>query len=159
MAAASTTPSRAIRSSEDGERQRATLRPGRDRDLTAALHVEHRHQVHVHADRDGGIAAGEAARRDDEVVYGVDAEAAELHWDGRREVAGSLERVDRLEGIAAVAVVLRRVAGELPGELFGDRHEAGAGVRMGFEFDGHGDPRAQPVVTSSATGTPLVTMS
>ena len=61
----------------------------------------------------------------------TDAEAAELHLDGRCEVAGSLERVNRLEGIAAVAVVLCRMVGKLPGELFGDRHEAGAGVRIG----------------------------
>ena len=156
-----------------GEAAGAALRPGRDRHLAAALHVEHRDQVHVHADRDGGVAARQAARRHDEVVRGVDAEPAELDGDGRREVAGGLERVDRLEGIAAVAVVLRRAGGELPGELLGDRHEAGAGVGVGCEFDGHGGshrsrPRperpatgaaAQPVVTSMATGTPLVTMS
>ena len=99
------------------------------------------------------------ACRDDEVVCGVDAEATELHRDGRGEITGRLERVDRLEGVAAVAVVLGRVAGKLPGELCGDRYEAGAGVRIGFEFDGHGDPRAQSVVRFSATGTPLVTMS
>ena len=118
-----------------GEAPRAALRPGRDRDLATALHVEHRDQVHVHADRDRGVAAREAARRDDEVVRGVDAEPAELDGDRRREVAGGLERVDRLERVAAVAVVLGRVGGELPGELLGDRHEAGAGVGMGCEFD------------------------
>ena len=33
--------------------------------------------------------------------------------------------------------MLRRVGGELSGELLGDRHEAGAGVRTGSELDGH----------------------
>ena len=44
-----------------GEAACAALRPGRDRDLATALHVEHRDQVHVHADRDGGVAARQAA--------------------------------------------------------------------------------------------------
>ena len=121
-----------------GEAAGAALRPGGDRDLATALHVEHRDEVHVHADRDGGVAARQAARRDDEVVRGRDAEPAELDRDGRREVAGGLERVDRLEGVGAVAVVLGRAGGELLGELLGDRHEAGAGVGMGCEFDRHG---------------------
>jgi hypothetical protein len=47
------------------------------------------------------------------------------------------------------------VGGELLGELLGDRHEPGAGVGDGSELDGHG----HAVVTSSATGTPLVSMS
>ena len=179
MAAASTTPSRAICSSDGGEAAGAALCPGGDGDLAAALHVEHRDEVHVHADRDGGVAARQAARRDDEVVRGRDAEPAELDGDGRREVAGGLERVDRLEGVGAVAVVLGCAGGELLGELLGDRHEAGAGVGVGCEFDRHGgspirsscDPwpergsghgracEPQSVVTSTATGTPLVTMS
>ena len=39
----------------------ATLRPGRDRDLAPALHVVHCDEVHVDADRDGGVAARQAA--------------------------------------------------------------------------------------------------
>ena len=47
------------------------------------------------------------------VVRGGDAEPTELDGDGRCEVAGGLERVDRLERIAAVAVVLGGAGGEL----------------------------------------------
>ena len=65
-------------------------------------------------------------------MRGGDAEPTELDGDGRREVAGGLERVDRLEGEGAVAVVLGRASGELVGELLGDRHEAGAGGRYGL---------------------------
>jgi hypothetical protein len=43
------------------ERACAPLGAGRDRDLPAALHVEHRDEVHVHADRDRGVAASQAA--------------------------------------------------------------------------------------------------
>ena len=42
-----------------------------------------------------------------------DAEPTELDGDGRGEVAGGLERVDRLERVAAVAVVLGGAGGEL----------------------------------------------
>ena len=79
--------------------------------------------------------ASPRARRldgDDQVVRGGDAEPTELDRDGRREVAGGLERVDRLERVAAVAVVLGCAGGELRRELLGDRHQAGAGVRYGL---------------------------
>jgi hypothetical protein len=127
------------------------LGPGGDRPRAAALHVQHRNQVHVHADRDGGVAARETTRRDDEVVRGVDAEPAELGGDGRGEDAGGLEDVDRLEGVGAGVVVLGRAGGELAGELLGDGNEAGSGVSTGFEFDGHGgisvrSQRARPEI-------------
>ena len=112
--------------------------------------------MHVHADRDGGVAAPQAARSDDQVVRGRHAEPAELDGDGRPEVTGGLERLDRLERVAAVAVVFGRVDGEPRGELLGDRHEAAAGVGTGCELD-RCEP--QPVVTSMSTGTPFVTMS
>ena len=44
-----------------GEAAGAALCAGRDGDLATALHVEHRDEVHVHADRDGGVAARQAA--------------------------------------------------------------------------------------------------
>ena len=161
-----------------GEAAYAALLSGRDRHLAAALHVEHRDEVHVHADRDRGVASCQAARRHHQVVRGRHAEPAQLDRHGRGEVARRLERLDRLEGVAAVAVVLGRAGGELRGKLFGDRHEAGAGLGTGCQFDRHGgisNPRATPVAgatarpracmraqsvaTSTATGTPLVTMS
>src|SRR5436309_15487878 len=71
-------------------------------------------------------------------MCGGDAEPAEIDRDGRCEVAGGLERVDRLERIAPVAVVLCRARGKLLGELLGGRHEAGTGVGTGCEFNRHG---------------------
>jgi hypothetical protein len=80
-------------------------------------------------------------------VRGGDAEPTELDRHRRREVARGLERVDRLEGVGAVAVMLGRALGEPLGELLGDRHQAGAGFGMGCEFDRHGgisNPLAMP---------------
>ena len=135
-----------------GEAARASLCPGRDGDLATALHVEHRDEVHVHADRDRGVAARQPARRHHEVVRGRHAEPTELDRDGRREIAGGLERVDRLERVAAVPVVLGGAGDRLLGELLGDGHQARAGLGAGGQFD-------HSLVTSRATGTPLVTMS
>jgi hypothetical protein len=87
--------------------------------------------MHVHADRDRGVAARQPARRDDEVVGIGDAESPEIDRNRGREVTGRRERVDRLERIAASAVVLGRPRGQPLGELLGERHEAGAGVGMG----------------------------
>ena len=80
IAAASTTPSRTICSS-DRRSPGTTLLTGRDGHLATALHVEHCDQVHVHADRDGGVSARQAARSDDQVVRRRDAEPAVLHGD------------------------------------------------------------------------------
>jgi hypothetical protein len=134
------------------KRARTTLHALRDRGAVAALHVEHRHQVHVHADRDRRVAARQPARGDHQVVRGRHAQAAEVDRHGRREVPRGLERVDRLERVAAVAVVLGRPRGQLGRERLGDRDEPRAGFGVGGELD-------HPAVASSATGTPLVTMS
>ena len=72
-------------------------------------------------------------------MRGGDAEPTELDGDGRGEVAGGLERVDRFERVAAVAVVLGCAGGELRRELLGDRHQARAGFGMGCEFDWHSE--------------------
>jgi hypothetical protein len=139
-----------------GEAAGPALLSGRDSHAAAALHVEHRHQVHVHPDRHGGVAARQAARRHDQVVRRRNAPPTEFHGHGRREVPRRPERVDRLERVGAVAVVLGRAGGEVVRELLGDRHEAGAGLGARCQFDRHG---GQSVLTSTATGTPLVTMS
>ena len=110
----------------------ATLLTGRHGDLATALHVLHGDEVHVDADRDRGVATREAARSHDEVVRRGHAEAAELDRDGRREVAGRLERVDRLERVAAVTVVLRRAGGELLRELLSERSPGGRRHRYGL---------------------------
>ena len=44
-----------------GKAAGAALSTGRDGDLATALHVEHGDEVHVHADRDRGVAARQAA--------------------------------------------------------------------------------------------------
>jgi hypothetical protein len=66
-----------------------------------------------------------------------DAEPTELDRDRRREVAGGLERVDRLERVAALAVMLRCAGVELRGEALGDRHETRAGLGASCQFDRH----------------------
>ena len=131
----------------------AALGPACERHLTAALHVVDGDQVHVHADRDGGVASREAARRDDQVVGRGDAEAAQLDGHRRRQDAGLLERRDRLERVRALAVVARRLGREPGAELLGDRDQTGTGGGPGCELEHHA------VATSTATGTPLVTMS
>jgi hypothetical protein len=137
MAAARTERSTTICASAEPNAWARRSAPRRDGDLSAALHVEHRHEVHVHADRDGGIAARQSARSHDEVVGRRDAEPTQLDGDRRDEVAGRLERIDRLEGIAPVAIVFGCARGELLRELLGDRHEASAGVGMGCELERH----------------------
>ena len=87
-------------------------------------------------------------------MRGRDAEPTELDRDGRCEVAGGLERVDRLERVAAVAVVLGCAGGELRGELLGDRHQAGAGFGMGCEFDWHRE-FSDPLVMDPVAGARL----
>ena len=68
-----------------GERRgRGAPSPAATATCAAALHVEHRDEVHVHADRDRGVAARQAARGDDQVVRGGDAEPAELDGDRAR---------------------------------------------------------------------------
>ena len=79
IAAAITMPSRAICSQRRREgRARGARRRPRRRHAPAAGDVEHDDEVHVHADRDRGVAAGQPARGDDQVVDRLDAEAAEL---------------------------------------------------------------------------------
>ena len=70
-------------------------------------------------------------------MRGGDAEPPELDGDGRGEVSGGLERVDRFERVAALAVVLRGAGGKLRGELLGDCDEARSGFSVGCEFDWH----------------------
>jgi hypothetical protein len=105
--------------------------------MAAALHVQDRDEVHVDADRHGGVATCQAAGGHHEVVRRRDAHAAELDRDRGGEVAGRLEGVDRLERVAGVAVVLGGTRAEHVRELLGDRHQAGAGVRVGRELDRH----------------------
>jgi hypothetical protein len=106
-----------------GEGAGPAIGPAGDRDLVPARHVEHGDEVHVHADGDGCVATCETAGRDDHVVDGRDTEPTELDRHRRREVAGRPERVDRLERVRAVTVVVGRAGGEPPSQLFGDRHE------------------------------------
>ena len=61
-----------------GEGLGAAAVSARDRDLATALHVEHRNEMHAHADRDGRVTPGQAARRNDEIVRRRDPEPAEV---------------------------------------------------------------------------------
>ena len=145
---------------------------GRRRSLPAPHDVQEQDEVHVGADRDRRVAAGQAAGGDDDVVDGADPEAAVLGRDRCVEVPGALERVDGGVRERRLAVVERGAAREVLGERLGDPHQACAGGGLGGEFehvghpvsgggrDGPGRrPGAQSVATSTATGTPLVTMS
>jgi hypothetical protein len=146
---------------------------GRGQGVLPAPHERHDDgEVHVHADRQRGIAASQAARRDGEVVHGCHAEPAQPGGNRRGEVAGTGEGVHARQREARLAVVNRGVAAELGGEALGDLHQARAGLGLGGEFEHGGGPLgaggreasrppagAQSVATSTATGTPLVTMS
>ena len=120
-----------------GERADATLGPGGYRDLVATDHVEHRDQVHVDPDGHRRVTPRQPARGHDQIVRGRHATPAEVDRDRRDEVAGRLQRVDRLERKGPVAVMFRGARGELLRELLGRRDEPRAGIGIGFEFDRH----------------------
>ena len=82
--------------------------------------------MHVHADGDGGVAAREAARRDDDVVHRGDVEAAVRGGDRGGEVVLALERVDAGVRERRVAVVLGGARRQLVAERLGQAHEARA---------------------------------
>ena len=111
--------------------------------------------MHVDADGDRGVAPGQTARGDDEVVDGAHAEPAELGRNRRDQVAGVAQRADALVRVRAVAVMGGGAAREVLGEPFGQGDEIRAGRRACGEL--HRRPQLTSAVT--ATGTPLVTMS
>ena len=63
--------------------------------------------MHVHAQGQRGIAAGEPARCHEDVVHGRDAEAAERFRDRSGEVPALLDVGEALEGEGGLAVVHR----------------------------------------------------
>jgi hypothetical protein len=110
--------------------------------------------VHVHAQGEGGVAAGEPGLGDDHVVQGGDAEAAELDRDGCDEVPAFLDRAEAVEGEAAVAVVRGGARADLGREPFGKRDEALPGCGSCCQFARHVVLRS--VGGSSATGSASV---
>jgi hypothetical protein len=71
--------------------------------------------------------------------------------------AGCSATMSHSRAARAPGIRLGCTAGEPPGELLGVRHETGAGFRISCRLDRHDAP--QPIATSTATGTPSVTMS
>ena len=136
-AAAKTVPSRAICSSVRRERAGASLVAGGGRDLPAADDVEQVREVHVHAEGQRGVAAGQPARCDEDVVHGRDAEPAELLGDRRGEVAALLDHGEAVEGEARVAVVGGGLRADLVCECLGERDEALAGLGSGCQLERH----------------------
>ena len=114
---------------------------GPHRGLPAADDVHQDGEMHVHADRDRGVAAREPARGDQQVVHGGHAEAAVLDRDRRREVARALEGVEARERERGLAVVLRGARRHVLGQPLGKRDEAGTALRLGGELE-HGDAGA-----------------
>ena len=96
--------------------------------------------MHVHADRDRRVAAGEAARGDEDVVDATSTPSPpNSAGDRRREVAGALERVDAGVRERRLAVVLRRRAS--PARRRASRRAAtrrAPASRLGGELDTSG---------------------
>jgi hypothetical protein len=111
--------------------------------------------VHVHADRDRGVAAREPARPHDDVVQALGAHAAQLGRDRRRVDAGGGEQIRAREREAPVAIVVGGAAGERLDEPLGERHEASAGLGACGQRKAHD----YAAMASTPTGTPLATMS
>ena len=120
------------------ERALAARVARRARHPPSAREVEDDDEVHVDADREGGVAPGQPARGDDHVVDGAHAEAAELLRHRGGEIAGLPQRADALERVAAVAVARGGPAGEVLGEPLGGGDERPAGGGPGGELHRHG---------------------
>src|SRR5262249_19153969 len=88
-------------------------------------------------ERQRGVAAGEPARRDDDVVDGRDAEPAELLGDRRREVPALLDSREAVEWKASVTVVRRGARADLRGKSFRERDEARAGLGSCCQLESH----------------------
>src|SRR5689334_14724356 len=82
-------------------------------------------------------AARQAARRHDDVVDEVDAEAAVLGGHRGGEVASAPERRDALEGEAPLRVVAPRALGELRPEPLRQLDEAGPCGRPRLQLEAH----------------------
>ena len=102
---ANTTPSAAICRS-DSARASSPLVPRGDGGVPTAYDVLQVCEVHVHAEGQRRVAAGESGRSDEYVVRRGDSEAAELAGDRGREVAASLECAKPSNGKLRIAIVL-----------------------------------------------------
>src|SRR5207247_11136885 len=111
-----------------GKRPASALVARGDGDLPTPDDVEQIGEVHVHSEGQRCVAPGEPARRDEHVVDGRRAQAAELLRNGGGEVAASLDRGEALEGKAAVAVVRGRLRADLLDERLRERDEARTGL-------------------------------
>jgi hypothetical protein len=100
-------------------------------------HAGHRDQVHVEPDGNRRVAAGQAARGDEQVVDRLHPQSAELARHGGGQVAGRPEGPDVLERIARLAVVVGGSPGEVRGQPLGQRDEVAAGVGAGPELESH----------------------
>ena len=117
-----------------GERAGAAALAGGDGDAQPPRERHHGDEVHVDADRDRGVAPGQAARGDDEVVDGADAQPAEADRHRGHEVAGVAQCADAVVRIRAVAVVGGGAAAEVLGEPLGEGDQVRAGRRVGAQF-------------------------
>jgi hypothetical protein len=93
--------------------------------------------VHIDADRQRGVAAREATRRDDHVVERRDAEPAELHGNRSCKKSASLDRGEALVREARFAVVEGGTARYFRRESLGERDEAPAGLGGGHQLARH----------------------
>ena len=93
--------------------------------------------MHVHAQGQRGIPAGEPARTDEHVVNGRDAEAAQLLGDRRGEVPALLDGREAPEGEAAVAIVGGGARSDFVCEPLGERDEARAGLGSRCQLERH----------------------
>ena len=144
-AAAMTLRSRTIVRSDSANASARRVLPAATATLQPARERHHRDEVHVDADGDRGVAPGQAARGDDEVVDGADAQPAEVGRNRRHEVAGVAQRADAVVRIGAVAVMGGGAAAEVLGESFGEGDQVRAGRRVGAQL------HRRPQLTSALT--------
>ena len=115
-------------SSEAANARAPYVVPRGDRDPPAPHDVQDGREVHVHPDRDRGIAAGEPARRHEHVVHRLDAEAAQVARGPAPRSTRHPQGGGALEGEASVPVVLGGACGEVVGEGLGELDEPRAGL-------------------------------
>ena len=119
------------------ERRGAPLVGRGGRHLPEADDVEHEDEVHVDAERQGGVASCEPARRDEHVVHRRHAETTAIRGNRRREISAPPDHCEALEGKGRLAIVSRSAFADLLRECLGEGDEPCSGLRLGRQLEIH----------------------